>query len=169
MSKPSPCLKTLVFVTCKPLRLTVWGGKHSKHMYKCSTQVDFCCISSEPQAMLQSIELLHDAWPDHTVIQGHFRGHVRGVPRFVWRQPLPMEWPKLDVPAVAAVKPGSATASFRQFWQDVESALLQLAWPQVPMSRVGRQSRRWTGCLKAHITNLVEDSWYKRQRCFYRD
>ena len=36
------------------------------------------------------------------------------------------------------------------------------------MSRVGRRSRRWTGCLKAHVTNLVEDSWYKRQRCFYR-
>ena len=31
--------------------------------------------------MLQPIELLHDAWPDHTIIQGHFRGHVRGVPQ----------------------------------------------------------------------------------------
>lgn len=88
--------------------------------------------------MLQSIELLHDAWPDHTIIQGHFRGHVRGVPRFVWRQPLPMEWPKFDVPAVAAVKPGSATASFRQFWQDVESALLQLAPNTIPKASRGR-------------------------------
>lgn len=81
---------------------------------KSATRVDFCYISPELQSRLQSVTLTQDLWPDHAVLQGHFRGSVRSIPCFVWRQPQQLQWPEYDIEPNSEVPIGRSTEVYRQ-------------------------------------------------------
>ena len=105
---------------------------------KSATRVDFCYISPELQSLLQSVTLTQDLWPDHAVLAGCFRGSVRSIPRFVWRQPQQLQWPDYDIEPLSEVPVGCSTEVYRQLWTDAEAAASSRSDVPVPKACKGR-------------------------------
>ena len=105
---------------------------------KCTTRVDYCYVSPELQVLLTQVELINDVWPDHTALIGHFAGSRHDVPRYVWRQPQAVDWPKFDVAEVTQIQVGHETDQYGDMWRRIESAASEVASQPFPRAARGR-------------------------------
>ena len=57
------------------------------------TRKDYCYVSRELQQLLISVSLVHDVFPDHSVLIGTFQSPKLAVPRQIWTSPREFPWP----------------------------------------------------------------------------
>ena len=115
-------------------------GQEIQLTCKLKTRKDFLFISSELQALLCRVVVQQDVWSDHAVLEGHFRGSVRDVPRFVWKSPSSCTWPKpFEVQHVTwpsrAIDPSQRYA---ECWKAIEDAAVDQAPAPIPNRSLGR-------------------------------
>ena len=124
----------------KDLQTIAWEkwGIQIENTCKSTTRVDYCYVSPELQQMLQEVHVLQDVWPDHAVLYGRFAGNVRDVPRFVWRQPQPIDWPEFTVAPVGPICPGRETEQYASMWHDIEAAAAECQAKPIPKASRGR-------------------------------
>lgn len=113
-------------------------GQAMQMTCKCSNRVDFCFISSELQALLTSVHVDQTVWPDHAVVAGRFRGGVRSMPRFVWRQPQQFDRPQFQAEPLETIPPGSATAKYAEAWRLAEQSAVEARCKPVRAACLGR-------------------------------
>ena len=94
---------------------------------KLKTRKDFLFISSELQALLKTVVVTQDTWADHAVLEGHFRGSVTDVPRFVFQRPKPRQWPPdFDVSQISWPQHDlDPTARYQACWEVLEESANQ--------------------------------------------
>lgn len=91
---------------------------------KTKTRKDFCFVSPELQALLVQVDVLHDVWPDHAVVQGTFKRLKNSVPRDVWKMPAEFPWPsqwEID-PFMWDSLGGLPDAKYSALWQAIEDS-----------------------------------------------
>ena len=129
-----------------------WG--HTPQLTcKLKTRKDFLFISSELQALLQRVVVRQDVWSDHAVLEGHFRGSVHDVPRYIWKRPKDCQWPSLDVSDLQWPSQDlSPDDRYAAFWKCLEEAAVGQSADPIPKSALGRgkQVRIKTRCGVAH-------------------
>eukprot|EP00435_Cladocopium_sp_Y103_P039814 s309_g10.t1 len=125
-------LRDAGFKDLQSLAAERWG-LDVQNTCKCATRVDYCFISPELQVLLHKVQVDQTVWPDHAVLAGFFHGGVRDVPRFVWRQPQPLQWPAYEVDTVSDIAEGHATAVYTQIWQKAESAAASVS--KIPLRK----------------------------------
>eukprot|EP00435_Cladocopium_sp_Y103_P015092 s2658_g3.t1 len=113
-------------------------GLDVQNTCKCATRVDYCFVSPELQALLTKVHVDQTVWPDHAVLAGFFHGGIRDIPRFVWRQPQPLQWPEYAVDTISDIAEGHATAAYTQIWQEAESAAVLVSKIPIRKACLGR-------------------------------
>ena len=112
---------------------------------KSKTRKDYCFISRELQDLLLHVSLLNDLWPDHSVLQGHFKRLSNAVPCDVWRRPGVFPWPSswtVD-PCLWTKLHGSMDERYSLMWQHFEQTAancLPFSVPKNVMGRAGTKS-----------------------------
>ena len=116
-------LASLGFREVQDIAFARWGTP-VEPTCKSSTRKDFLFLSPELQELLIGVEIIDDLWPDHAVIQGHFRRLCCSVPRQVWRVPAAFPWPsRWTVPAdLWSALEGSAEARYAELWTSFEQS-----------------------------------------------
>ena len=127
------------FVELQDLAKARWGHV-IQHTCKHATRKDFCFISRELQAILCSVHVDHEIFPDHAVLFGKFHS-VGIVPaRQLWSCPTDFPWPK-SWNASSSVwddTEGTCDERYLKVWQHLEgSASDALPYP-VPARSRGR-------------------------------
>ena len=113
---------------------------------KHKTRKDFCFLSPEFQALSLNCEVVQDVWPDHAVLQGTFRSLAQVIPRQIWCNPNPMQWPphwEVD-PTVWSQSCATVDDRYEGVWQHIESSAVKALPFQVPKSQLGRGATRAT-------------------------
>ena len=113
-------------------------GLPIRNTCKCATRVDYMYVSPELQALLTAVEVDDTIWPDHSVLQAWFKGSVREIPRFVWKQPQPVDWPQFQVAPVQSIAPGTATRVYADMWHHVEDIASASSACPIPKACRGR-------------------------------
>ena len=109
------------FRDLQDIALERWGDS-VQLTCKGRTRKDFLYVSPELQDLLVSVKVVHDIWPDHSVLSGRFRS-VHCSPRIlVWPTPAAFPWPK-DFAAEVTWPEfcEDPTASYAQLWKKVEA------------------------------------------------
>ena len=90
---------------------------------KMATRRDYCYVSPELQDLLVDVTIHHDVWPDHALLQGHFRRLSNAVPREFWPAPQPFPWPSTwDIDAnLWHSMDASPTDKYQAAWKHIES------------------------------------------------
>ena len=133
------------FVDLQDLAVQRWGQPIA-HTCKEKTRKDFCFISRELQALLKSVQVVSDVFPDHAVLQGTFHplGHVS--PREIWTSAKPFPWPvnwNID-PTVWNTTTGSCDDKYAAVWHHLESSAAAAVPFHVPASAFGRAATQQT-------------------------
>ena len=85
-------LENLGFRDLQDIAFERWGIT-PQPTCKNKTRKDFCFVSPELLALLVQVDVVHDVWPDHAVVQGTFQRLKNSVPRDVWKMPAEFPWP----------------------------------------------------------------------------
>ena len=109
---------------------------------KGKTRPDFLYVSPELADLLLEVEVLHDVWPDHSVLYGRFRCLTVAPSLWVWPTPSQFPWPQNF--ATTAVWPTDAdnmTHAYADLWKQIEcDAAAALPYP-IQKQMFGRGSR----------------------------
>ena len=63
-----------------------------------TTTKDFIFVSPELLPWLEEVEVVHDIYPDHSVVAAHFRPLGPPAKVALWKKPRPIDWPKRPCP-----------------------------------------------------------------------
>ena len=132
-------LEAAGFRDLQDLAHDMWGQPVS-HTCKHSTRKDYCYVSRELQALLRSVHVQHDVFPDHSVVFGKFHSLSLLPPRQIWISPADMPWPDTwnvnpDFWTQATADPD---VKYKMLWQHIETnACKKLPFP-VPAKAIGR-------------------------------
>ena len=141
------------FVDLQDLAVQRWGLPIA-HTCKEKTRKDFCFVSRELQALLKSVQVISDIFPDHAVLQGTFHplGHVS--PRNIWPSAKAFPWPAdwTVEPTTWATAEGSCDVRYEMLWKHLESSAAQAVPFRVPPTAFGRAATKQT---KAVIDGAV--------------
>ena len=85
------------------------------------TRKDFLYISPELQELLTETAVLHDVWPDHSVIVAKFRSPLSLAPIFSWPSPTQFPWPSDFGVDVQWNHEETPTVAYQQLWQAIET------------------------------------------------
>ncbi len=133
-------LKAMGFVEVQTYALYRWGlpvvptGRGSK-------KLDQIWISAELQSQLIDVQVQHDWWPDHAIVQCKFRGKGLEDVTYTWPVPKPYPWPlewNGDFEFDQRIHP---TEAYAKLWCDIEmqaQTQVELCGGHVPMNTVGR-------------------------------
>ena len=131
------------------------------------SQKDFVWLSPELVQWFQSLEVLHDVFPDHSVLVASFRGGSACLERFLWPCPLPVDWTSVG-PLASPVDFSTAdpTDQLKTLWTFKESCA-QHALPSWNPKQGGRakqtKPRRhvgWLSPLKPARTHEFQPRFY---------
>lgn len=101
-------------------------GTEVQFTCKHKTRKDFLWISPELVGCFQRAEVIHDLFPDHSVLKASFRLERSVVTRYVWPSPQPVAWPPLDNQCdVSFAADSDPTEQYRQLWQQHEASARQ--------------------------------------------
>ena len=129
------------FRDLQDIALERWG-QPIQHTCKGRTRKDFLYVSPELQDLLVGVEVMHDVWPDHSVMYGQFRAFAHSPPVYVWPTPDSFPWPGEFQTAVTWSASEDPTCQYSQFWSQVETdAAAQCPFPACS-SMTGRASRQ---------------------------
>ena len=86
------------------------------------TRKDYCYVSRELQQLLISVSLVHDVFPDHSVLIGNFQSPKLAVPRQIWTSPREFPWPpQWDVaPDFWTSVSGTPDEKYQALWDHIE-------------------------------------------------
>ena len=149
-------LAELGFKDLQDVAFERWGIRPSPTC-KNRTRKDFCYISPELQQLLVNVEVLHDVWPDHAILQGSFQRIKHSVPRDIWKMPSEFPWPSNfhvdeNMWRTSSLPPAER---YTQLWHNIEQAAVGVLPFQVPRSAVGRAQTMSTTSVRtgkfAHI------------------
>eukprot|EP00435_Cladocopium_sp_Y103_P059804 s2_g21.t1 len=116
-------LRAAGFQELQDLALARWGCL-IQPTCKQTTRKDFCFVSPELAALLQSVRVRQDIWPDHAVLEGVFKRLSSAPPRQIWPTPSDLPWPKqfcID-PAWWQVDTTDPTGQYAQLWHVIEQS-----------------------------------------------
>ena len=114
------------------------------------TRKDFFFISPELQDQLCNVQIIHDTWPDHSMIQGTFRSVHWQIPRTIWVAPRPFPWPH-KVKFDTNFWPSSqipVDEKYELAWNAIESTAASQCPSSVPKACMGRGKRKYTKVVK---------------------
>ena len=107
------------FRDLQDVALARWG-KPIEFTCKMATRKDFFYISPELQDLLCDVHVIHDVWPDHSVLYGTFQMPSSAPDRWIWPQPQPLPWPAQAF-AVQWNPHVDPTIAYQQLWIDLET------------------------------------------------
>ena len=110
------------------------------------TRRDYCYLSPELQELLEYVDVTHDQWPDHSLLQGVFRHVNKLTPRQVWNPPNKFPWPQqfAVAPDVWSNSEGSLSQRYEHLWSEIELAATKSSATQVPRCSRGRGLSKFT-------------------------
>ena len=133
-------LRELGFVEVQTYAMMKWGlpqvptGRGTK-------KLDQIWISRELQAQLLSIDVQHDWWPDHAIVQCRFGGCSVAQQSNFWRLPHRFPWPQGWEGQISFDPSLNLTEAFAKLWIDIEAqaeACVQSKGGAVPGVSKGR-------------------------------
>ena len=110
------------------------------------TRRDYCFLSPELQELLVQVDVTHDQWPDHSLLQGVFR-HVNKLhPRQVWNPPNTFPWPvSFEVASnIWSTSDGTLAQRYESLWHELETVAAKSSPVQVPRCSRGRGATEFT-------------------------
>ena len=125
------------FRDVQDIALTLWGTPVQKTC-KQRTRKDFLFLSPELQALLHSVDVTQDIWPDHAVLRGTFRHPGKCQPQWRWPTPAAFPWPTefgKDIVWNPAPEP---TQAYARLWSQIESSACAKVPFQVAKGLTGR-------------------------------
>lgn len=115
------------------------------------TRKDFMYISPELQELLIGVSVVHDVWPDHSILQGQFRNLTFAPPVRIWPMPHAFPWPGDFAQQVTwEVNDGDMTDGYRQLWATIEQSAVEACPHQVSSRMRGRAGRLHPKVVKNH-------------------
>ena len=135
------------FVDLQDIALARWGYE-VKPTCKHTTRKDFCYISRELQAILLSVHVESDIFPDHAVLFGKFHSLACVPERQLWSCPADFPWPKYwnALGSVWDDTVGSCDWRYLKVWQHLEDTTSSALPYPVPARTKGRAA---TSAVKA--------------------
>ena len=111
---------------------------------------DFCFISPELQALLCAVHVTPDFWPDHAILEGHFRVPCQSFDRRVWNPPDAFPWPSSFVvdEHLWDQSTGDDNARYAQLWKGIEQVASSKSPYPVPAKCWGRGREDFTKAWK---------------------
>ena len=117
------------FRDVQDIALSQWGSPVQKTC-KQRTRKDFLFLSPELQALLQSVEITHDIWPDHAVLSASFHSPRSLPPQWKWPTPAAFPWPAEFGHEIVWDATPDPTSAYATLWQQIEQAACeQLPFP----------------------------------------
>ena len=108
---------------------------------KSKTRKDFMYLSPELQDILVGVDVLHDVWPDHSVLVAKFISPKAMPCVFTWPTPAVFPWPHDFGHDIQWQDNANPTEAYQQLWQHIEhSAAARCPFP-VPAKALGRAQR----------------------------
>ena len=105
------------------------------------TRRDFLYISPELQDILVGVDVVHDVWPDHSVLKSFFHKITCAPSLWVWPTPDQFPWPNQFAEDVAWPGDMDMTEAYAATWAAIEtSACANVPFP-VNKNMCGRASR----------------------------
>jgi len=106
------------------------------------TRPDFLYVSPELADLLVAVEVMHDVWPDHSVLLGRFRSLVNAPSLWVWPQPMQFVWPQSFPVDLVWPPPGDCmTEQYAYVWNTIETAAADVSVAPVTAAMCGRGKR----------------------------
>ena len=120
---------------------------------KGKTRKDFMYISPELQELMVDSMVLHDVWPDHSVLVGRFRNLTNAPPLWVWPSPHEFPWPA-DFGHNVQWNPRAAdmTTGYQTLWHAIEQDAAQCVPFPVDAAAFGRAQRLTPKKVKPFLT-----------------
>ena len=99
-------------------------------------------FSTEMQEQLTGLEVVHDVWPDHSMLVGTFKHPRCCPPLWVWPMPEQMTWPKQFAEQICwPAQVEDMTAAYAQLWEAIETSATMNSPIAIPKRACGRASR----------------------------
>ena len=99
-----------------------WWGTPVQPTCKMRTRKDFLYISPELQHLLCGVQVLHDVWPDHSIVVGQFRSPAQLPVQSTWPVPSAFPWPKNFGDQVTWSVEDDPTTAYQLLWQQIEAS-----------------------------------------------
>ena len=134
------------FVDLQDLAVQKWGIHPVAPTCKEKTRKDFCFVSRELQALLKSVQVVQDIFPDHAVLQGTFHSVGYVSPRTIWTSARPFPWPlhwTVD-PHAWKHSTGTCTERYEALWNHLETSATAAVPFRVPSTAKGRAATKHT-------------------------
>lgn len=88
---------------------------------KGTRKLDQIWISSELRSQLLSVEVQHDWWPDHAIVQCRFRSAFEDPGIQLWKMPKPFPWPSDWAGEFCFDSAISPTEAYAKLWISIEA------------------------------------------------
>ena len=113
-------LTALGFVEVQSYAEEKWG-QQQEPTGRGTKKLDQIWISAELRSQLLSVEVQHDWWPDHAIVQCRFRSFTLDPDTQIWRTPKPFPWPS-DWDGIFQFDANlPLTEAYAKLWIDIES------------------------------------------------
>ena len=129
------------FRDIQEVALERWGHE-IQFTCKGRTRRDFLFLSPEMQELLTGLEVVHDVWPDHSMLVGSFKHPRCCPPLWVWPMPEQMTWPKQFAEQICwPAQVEDMSAAYAQLWEAIETSATMNSPIAIPKRACGRASR----------------------------
>ena len=121
------------------------------------TRKDFLYISPELQDLLMHVDVVHDVWPDHSILVGRFRSLLHLPPMWVWPAPDAIPWPQecgahVQWPTVVH----NVDEAYSQLWEQIEADAARKCPFPLKSKMMGRARRTAPRKIRSQVVTPVK-------------